>query len=123
MNRSSQRPRFLVDESADARLAVWLGSLGYDATTVAISHGPGRSDPEVLAIAHGEGRILVADDRDFGELVFKRGQLHAGVIYLRLNTTIIETRIERLDFVLAHHADELDQFLVVSRHRVRVRRA
>ena len=123
MSPSVRRLRFLVDESADARLATWLRSSGYDATTVAVSHGPGHRDENVLAIAHAEGRVLITDDRDFGDLVFRYGHPHAGVIYLRLGTTVIARRIERLEYVLRHHADELDQFLVVSRHRVRVRRA
>jgi predicted nuclease of predicted toxin-antitoxin system len=113
--------RFLIDESADARLATHLHALGHDATLVAVSHRPGLPDPDVLAIAHREQRILITDDRDFGELVFRQRQPHAGVIYLRLSTTLLPMRIARLDYVLSHHGDQLDQFLVVTDQRVRVR--
>ncbi len=114
--------RFLIDESADARLAAHLRSLGHDAQLVAISHGTGLPDPEVLAIAQAEQRVLITDDRDFGELVFRQRQPHAGVIYLRLSTTLLASRIARLDYVLGHYSDQLDQFLVVTDQRVRVRR-
>jgi predicted nuclease of predicted toxin-antitoxin system len=72
--------RFLLDESADARLASHLTSLGHDATTVAGHYTPGLRDEEVLAIASGEHRILITSDRDFGELVFRLHHSHSGVI-------------------------------------------
>jgi predicted nuclease of predicted toxin-antitoxin system len=113
--------RFLLDESADARLAPWLRSLGHDVTAIAIDHPASLADLQVLAIARRERRVLITDDRDFGELIFVRKLPHAGVIYLRLGEYAdLETRIERLAYVLTHHAAHLDTFLVVTRLRVRV---
>ena len=34
---------------------------------------PGSPDSAVLARAHAEDRLLITCDKDFGELVFKRG--------------------------------------------------
>ena len=112
---------FLLDESADARIVAHLIALGYDATLVARSHGPGLADETVLALAHAEGRVLITDDRDFGELVFRQQRPHAGVIFFRLGTTVLADRIERLNHILTHYADQLDQFIVVTDRRVRVR--
>ena len=96
---------------------------GHDATRIGRDYPGGLPDAEVLAIAHREGRILITDDRDFGELVFVHGRPHAGVIFLRLGENApLDLKIARLDYVLTHHADELDQFLVVTRTSVRVRR-
>jgi predicted nuclease of predicted toxin-antitoxin system len=64
--------KFLVDESADARLAIHLRSLGHDAATVAGDYSPALKDPDVLAIAQHEQRVLITNDRDFGELVFRQ---------------------------------------------------
>lgn len=36
-----------------------------------------------MSRAEREGRVLVTKDKDFGELAFKGGQAHAGVILLR----------------------------------------
>ena len=114
--------RFILDQSADARLVPFLRSLGHDATRVGADYRPGLSDVDVLALALLEGRILVTDDRDFGELVVQHGLPHAGVIYLRLGDDAdLPLRIARLSHVLTHHADALDQFIVVTRHRVPVR--
>src|SRR3712207_1941673 len=102
--------RFLIDESSDARVAAHLIRLGHDATTVARDHAASLDDAEVLAIAHRERRILITDDRDFGEFVFRLGQPHAGVIYFRLAETTLAARIARLNDVLDNYSDQLDQF-------------
>lgn len=115
--------KFLVDESADARLAAYLISLGHDAKTIAGDYAQALQDPEVLAIARREQRILITNDRDFGALVFRLRQPHSGVIFLHLSTTSLAVKIERLNHVLTTHADHLDQFLVVSDRSVRVRQA
>jgi predicted nuclease of predicted toxin-antitoxin system len=114
--------RFLLDQSADARLVGELQARGHDATRVGRDYPGGLRDDEVLRLAVREDRILVTDDRDFGELVFKRGHSHRGVIFLRLGEHAdLTVKRERLEYVLDHVADRLDQFLVVTRHRVRTR--
>jgi predicted nuclease of predicted toxin-antitoxin system len=101
-----------------------LRALGHDATRIATDYPAGLPDEEVLSIAYGEGRVLITDDRDFGELVFRLKRPHAGVIYLRLGEYAeLSTKIERVDYVLAYYGRQLDQFLVVSPANVRVRRS
>lgn len=115
--------RFLLDQSSDARLVPHLLTLGHVAMRVGRDYPPGLPDHEVLRIAYDEGCILITDDRDFGELVFHQRRPHTGVIYLRLGAYVpLFVAIERLDYVLNHYAGQLDEFLVVTRHRVRVRR-
>jgi predicted nuclease of predicted toxin-antitoxin system len=106
--------RFLVDQSAPARLVEFLHSQGHDATRVGAEYPHGLADVDVLAIAAQEGRILLTSDRDFGELIFVRAQPHSGVIYFRLTTTTLAGHIARLTHVLAHYSDDLDAFLVVT---------
>ena len=112
--------RFLVDASSDARFVTHLRSLGHDVTRVGTDYDARLADTEILAIAHRERRVLITDDRDFGDLVYRRRQPHAGVIYLRLSTTVFAVRRDRVDQVLASHSDQLDRFLVVTEDDVRV---
>ncbi len=113
--------RFLIDASSDARFVTHLRSLGHDVTRVGTDYDARLEDTEILKIAHREGRVLITDDRDFGELVFRQRQPHAGVIFLQLGTTVFAIRRDRVDQILASHSDQLDQFLVVTEHDVRVR--
>jgi len=112
--------RFLIDESADARLAAHLAKLGRGVMTVADDYSPGLSDEEVLAVARAERRILITDDSDFGELVFRHRHPHAGGIYFRLGTTLLARRLERLEDVLRRFPVALDDFLVVTLTGIRV---
>lgn len=111
--------RFLLDESADGRLYAFLVGLGHDVPSIARDFRQGLFDWEVLALARAESRILIASDRDFGELVFEHGQEHAGVIFLRLRTRDFATISSRIVYVLEHHASQLHEFLVVTDHDVR----
>lgn len=114
--------KFLLDQCTDARLGVYLRTLGHDATRIGAEYPAGLADLIVLAIAEREERILITDDRNFGELVIRSQQPHTGLIYLRLGSSVeLSIKIARLDYVLTHYATQLDQLLVVTRHRVRVR--
>jgi predicted nuclease of predicted toxin-antitoxin system len=77
----------------------------------------------VLSTAQAEGRVFIANDRDFGELVFRLRQPHQGVILLRLSDyTPLATKIQRLDDVQARYGDQLEHFIVVTSRTIRVRR-
>jgi predicted nuclease of predicted toxin-antitoxin system len=76
----------------------------------------------VLATAHQEQQILITNDKDFGELVFRHRQPHAGVILFRLPYgASLTLKLDRLDHVLTAYAQSLDQFLVVTERSVRRR--
>jgi predicted nuclease of predicted toxin-antitoxin system len=114
--------KFLLDESADARFLPYLRDRGHDVTRLGVQSPYALPDYAVLALAHAEERILVTNDRDFGELVFRLRHPHQGVILFRLGAyTPIQTKLQRLEYVLTHHRDRLSQFLVVTHERVRVR--
>lgn len=112
--------RFLLDQSSDARLVDYLRSRGHDAIRVGKEHPPGLPDEQVLALARLEQRILIVNDRDFGDLVVRQHHPHAGVIYFRLSTTLLSFLIARLDLVLRDYADHLGEFLVVTDRDVRI---
>jgi predicted nuclease of predicted toxin-antitoxin system len=115
---------FLLDENVDARLEELLTEQDHNVTRVGTDYPAGLPDRAVLSIAHAEGRILITNDRDFGELVFRLRQPHQGVILLRLGDYAPLVLItQRVTDVLSRYADELNQFFVVTPRAVRVRRS
>jgi predicted nuclease of predicted toxin-antitoxin system len=114
---------FLLDQSVDARLVAWLTARGHDTKRIGRDYPHGLPDREVLAIAQRERRILITDDRDFGELVFRHRQPHTGIIYLRLAAYSFALTIARLEYVLTNYAGRLNEFLVVTPASVRERRS
>ena len=113
--------RFLLDESAELRLAGFLREQGHDVTAVAVDYQASIKDDQVLAIGQAEGRILVTNDTDFGELVFKQRQSHAGVILFRFGDLPFLVKITALQQFLDEHPDELTDFVVIAPGSIRVR--
>jgi predicted nuclease of predicted toxin-antitoxin system len=99
-----------------------LRELGHDVAAVSRHYPLGLADEDVLAIARQEQRILVVADRDFGELIFHQGLVHAGVLFFRLPGANLQAKIDHLNTVLEEHADELErgEFLVVTPGQIRV---
>ena len=113
--------RFLLDESAELRLAGQLTQLGHDVTSITRNHQPGLSDREVLQIVAGERRVLITNDADFGELVVRHHVAHAGVILFRMKDEGVDAKFERLLDAIEEFPDDLDQLLVVTREDIRLR--
>ena len=114
--------RFLLDESAELRIAAFLRLAGHDVTSIAENHPRSIPDREVLRIANAERRVLITNDRDFGELIFHQRRPHAGVIYFRLPLdTGAEEKIEWLARLLREHSARLTEFVVIGRSGIRFR--
>src|SRR5262245_59692380 len=114
--------RFLLDESAEFRIAGYLASEGHDVTAVAHDYPAGLADRQVLEIAQAEQRILITNDRDFGALVFQEGLAHSGVVHFRLGDQEVEMKLAWLARLLADYSTDLMHYVVVTERGVRVRR-
>ena len=64
--------RWLADECVDAGLVVNLRASGHDVVYMA-EIAPAANDAEVVRLARAESRLLLTEDKDFGDLVFRRG--------------------------------------------------
>ena len=114
--------KFLLDENADYRLVAFLTKLGHNVTSVAKDYLYGLADEDVLAMATQEHRILLTNDKDFGELIVRRHFAHQGVLLFRLKDESLANVQTRLQHVLAHYHDQLHHFLVITQTRVRIRK-
>jgi predicted nuclease of predicted toxin-antitoxin system len=66
--------RFLVDECTGPVVARWLRDQSHEVFSV-YEEARGTSDEDVLAKAYAESRILITNDKDFGEMVFRERKL------------------------------------------------
>ena len=122
MSADQVRPRFLLDESTNYWIAPHLRRQSYDVTAVGQDYPASLKDIDILAISLQERRVIITNDRDFGELIVREARPHSGVILFRLGAVTTDELLTRLDDVLADHVPDLDHLVIVSRRRVRVRR-
>ena len=115
--------RFLVDECTGPAVAAWLRQQNHDVVSI-YDEARGWQDEAVIQAAAAEQRILVTNDRDFGEKVYRDGRSHGGVILLRLDDERSASKIAVLSHLLDLWGDRISgSFVVVSEHRVRFAKA
>ena len=103
---------FLADESCDFLIVRKLRSAEFDVLSVAESF-PSASDKQVLEHAIKEGRILLTEDKNFGEWVFAHGKKIAGVVLIRFPGNARKRLGEEIIRLVDDHGDELKKFFAV----------
>ena len=111
--------RFLVDECTGPAVAAWLREQGHVVFSV-FDQARVMDDDDVIAKAVAENWLLVTNDKDFGEKVFRDRIIHRGVILLRLEDERPANKVAVLGQLLAGHGHRLsDAFVVVTETTVR----
>jgi len=114
--------RFLVDECTGPAAAVWLREHGHDVFSV-YEEARGMDDHDIVQKAFAENWILITNDKDFGERIYRERQPHRGIVLLRLEDERAVVKLDVLRQLLANYADRLaDQYVVVMETWVRFAR-
>ena len=114
--------RFLADESCDGALVRAMREAGHDVTSVRDTMR-GATDRSVLDAALNEQRLLLTEDKDFGELVFAAGASALGVLLLRYPAAA-RLRLARrvIDYVTVRATELVGSFVVIGPSRARIKR-
>ena len=112
----------LADEGVERQIVERLRQDGHTVLYIAEME-PSVPDDVVLERANEITALLVAADKDFGELVFREGRLSSGgVVLLRLAGLSAERKAEIVSKVFEGRGLELAHaFSVISPGRVRIR--
>jgi len=112
--------RFIVDECTGPAVARWLQQHQHDVFSV-YEEARGLDDEGILQKAVTDNRILITNDKDFGEMIFREGKAHKGVILLRLENERAKNKIKVLRHILEQYADQLvGNFVVATETAVRI---
>jgi predicted nuclease of predicted toxin-antitoxin system len=80
----------------------------------------GMDDDDIIQKALTENWILMTNDKDFGEKIYRERRPHKGVVLLRLEDERAHMKIQILKRLLESYIDRLpDQFVVVTERTVR----
>ncbi len=78
------------------------------------------TDDAILAKAYSENWILITNDKDFGEMVFREKRPNHGVIFLRLRDERAVSKIDAIEKLLDGYKDQLTgTFVVITETQVR----
>ena len=111
--------RFLVDECTGPAVAGWLRKQDHEVFSV-FEDDRGMVDEAIIQKALQEQWILITNDKDFGEKVYRDGRLHRGIILLRLEDERAASKITVLSSLLQTYPDRLeDSFVVATEKNVR----
>ncbi len=104
-----------LDENVDVRVATIITGRGFEATTARNQGMLRKSDPEQLAFAVEQGRVIVTHNRsDFEDLAqqyFTEGRTHAGII-IAVERPVFTLVRHLLEILNDHTADELKNQIV-----------
>jgi predicted nuclease of predicted toxin-antitoxin system len=110
-----------LNENMPATVIAELRGRGHDVLSVKESMR-GAKDVEILEKAQTELRLVVTQDKDFGELAYRRRlPADCGIILFRLSGTDPDADIRRMIEVIESRNDWNGQFGVATDDRVRMR--
>lgn len=113
--------KFLADECVAGSTVGALRVAGFDITWVAEMLA-GANDREVLARAYDCGRLLLTEDKDFGELTIRFGYPCHGIVLIALAGLPSDERATRTLAALEALGDQaVGHFVVVEARRIRRR--
>jgi len=114
--------RVCANENIPEDCVIRLRQSGYDVLWIRET-SPGCSDLGVIDRALAEDRLLITFDKDFGDLVFRRGaKASRGLVLLRISQASSIVVAQRVAAVLASRDDWAGHFSVVDDFTIRMRR-
>lgn len=113
--------KFLADECCDAGLVQSLRASGHDVLYIS-EENPGATDEEVLLLALKNKCILITEDTDFGELVYRLKKPAHGIILIRISVKDRHLKWEQLKKLIEIYPDRLEgRFIILDSEKFRFR--
>lgn len=112
--------RFLADESCDFTVVRALRVAGHDVKAV-VDVKPRADDETVIRLALSDSRVLLTEDKDFGQLVFASAVKSPGVVFLRFPGHARQTMARTVVELVAAGEEKINgRFVVVQPGRIRI---
>ena len=112
--------RLVADENCDFSVVIDLRLAGYDVVSIT-EQMAGADDQTVIDFACSERRLLLTEDKDFGQLVFAAAKQHSRVILIRYPAAARSALSAAVVKLLSDSGESLySRFAVLEPGRVRV---
>lgn len=111
----------IADENVDIALIKKLQRSGLNVFSI-LENQPGITDEEVLSIANSHKAIILTEDKDFGELTYKRKIQNYGIILIRLSNMTRNERNELVvNMIISNFKRMQNHFVVFSNQGLRIK--
>jgi predicted nuclease of predicted toxin-antitoxin system len=113
------KPKIVADESVDFRIVTALRNIKLDVYAIC-EENRSVTDEVVLSIATDQDALLITEDKDFGELVFRLRLPHKGILLVRIEDE--KTKVSRIVETISKNYDELyGRFSVINDNKLRIK--
>lgn len=111
----------LADENINAKLITFLREEGLDVYSVREKH-QGITDAQVIELSKNPQRIILTEDKDFGEWVYAHKEESISVILLRYHGL----DLDNIQLILKELFDQKEinlfgKFVIVTPQKIRIR--
>lgn len=111
----------LADENIDGQIIDAIRTIGVEVHSVADTHS-GIKDEKVIELSKNPPRIILTEDKDFGEWVFAHGIVDISVILLRYKFADTAQIIQVVTDLLTRKINDLvGKFTVITIDKIRIR--
>ena len=111
--------KFIADVNIEKKIVDYLHDNGYDVKWVP-DYNCTISDNDLIRIAKREKRVLITNDKDFGEITFLQRRVSAGIILIRVKGQKVRDKVKLMKKLLQKHEDRiLKHFVVLTKDKMR----
>lgn len=112
----------IADENINSKIIKSIREIGIEVFSI-IENCPGISDKEVIDLSKNPPRIILPEDKDFGEWVFAHHEQNLSIIFLRYNFKELSEIIIALRIVLLERIEEIKGcFITITPNKIRIRK-
>ncbi len=111
--------KFLADANVEKRIVDSLLRFGFDVKWIP-DYNCEMDDEVLLTMANNEKRILITNDKDFGELVFLKKQISVGIILIRVKGQDTKEKVELVEKLILNYKEKIpNHFLLITSKKFR----
>lgn len=112
--------RFIADVNVEKPIVDFLSEEGYDVKWVP-DYNCEIPDEDLLNLANTEKRVLITNDKDFGELIFLQKKFSVGTILFRVKGQQVDDKVKLIKKLLDKYSGKiLNHFIVITKDKIRI---
>ena len=112
--------KFLADVNVEKAVVEYLLEKKYDTKWIP-EYNCEMLDDELLHWANIENRVIITNDKDFGELIFLQKKISTGIILFRVREQRAENKVSLIKHLLENFSEKiLNHFIVITGEKIRI---